>query len=185
MGKATFTLGVFGVACRNDKDILRIKVNVRTDQEAQRKAAGLPEDSKVLIFDLPGGSVEREDFPDVTMASLFRVLCREVAEETGGCAVDCAGDFSAPFLVVTNNQDDAKPVGDIALWMPIILRGIPIPSSEALAHPWITLDQLEAETEYRAVGKLGRVGRTARMIRAGFEWFEERKKLYPGFSQLE
>lgn len=174
VSKATFTIGVFGLACWNDKGILRIKVNERTDQARQKKIAGLPEDCPVKIIDMPGGGVEISDFPDPKQASLWTVLEREIAEETGGCKIDSGGPFSEPFMVVTNNQDDNKPTGDIAFWMPVVLHGKPLPTSEAQNHPWITLQQLDAETEFRAVGGLGKAGRTGSMIRAAFCWYAER-----------
>lgn len=173
MSKATFTIGVFGLACWKDNGLLRIKVNERADQVRQRKIAGLPEDSPVKIIDMPGGGVEISDFPDPKQAFLWTVLERKIAEETGGCKIESIGHFSEPFLVVTNNQDDDKPTGDIAFWWPIVLMGRPRPTSEAQDHPWITLQQLNAETEYRAVGGLGKSGRTGRILRAAFSWYED------------
>jgi len=38
MPKATLTAGVFGCACWNDNDLLKIMVNVRTDQVPSKKA---------------------------------------------------------------------------------------------------------------------------------------------------
>jgi len=175
VAKATFTVGVFGLACWNDNGTLRIKVNERTDQERQKKLANLPDDSTVKIVDMPGGGVKLEDFPEPKQASLMGVLRREVSEETGGCTIESNAEFSGPFMVVTNNQDDSKPAGDIAFWMPVVLRGKLQPSDEAQDHPWITLAQLEEETEYRAVGGLGKAGRTGRMIKAAFEWYFERR----------
>lgn len=185
MSKATFTVGVFGLACWNNHDTLHIKVNERTDQKRQRKLAGLPENSTVKIIDMPGGGVELLDFTDLKQTSLFDVLRREIMEETGGCAIRQAGPFSEPFMVVTNNLEDSKPTGDIAFWMPVILKGKPRPTSEAQDHPWITLDQLEEETEYRAVGSLGKIGRTGRMIRAAFAWYGDRRGIPECFSTPE
>lgn len=173
MAKATFTMGVFGLACWNDNGTLRIKVNVRTDQERQRELAKLPADSKVLIVDMPGGGVEIEDFPDTKQANLLDVLKREVAEETGGCTLDfIPADWFGPVMVVTNISDPAKPTGDIAFWRPIKLHGKPKPTSEALDHPWVSEQQLDKETEYRCVGGLGKAGRTGRMLKAAFDFYE-------------
>jgi hypothetical protein len=99
------------------------------------------------------------------------VLEREVAEETGGCTIKPLADFSGPFMIVTNNQDESRPSGDIAFWMPIILIGEPRQSDEAAEHIWITPEQFFEGSEYRCVGKLGNLGRTGRMIRAAFEFF--------------
>jgi hypothetical protein len=171
MTKATFTVGVFGLPCRKNKNNqLCIMVNVRTDQEKQRALAGLPVDSLVKIIDALGGGVELEDFPDIKDASFFKVLEREIAEETGGCTIKSFADFSGPFMIVTNNQDEGKPTGDIAFWMPIILTGNPQQSDEAAEHVWITREEFESQSKYRCVGKLGNLGRTGRMIRAAFEF---------------
>lgn len=186
MAKATFTVGVFGLACLKDDDgTLRIKVNVRTDQEKQRKLAGLSEDSKVLIVDMPGGGVELADFPEPKDALLFDVLAREIKEETGGCTIRALGHFSGPFMVVTNNQDETKPTGDLAFWVPVLLCGTPQPTAEALDHPWITFQQFETETEYRAVGGLGKAGRTGRMLRDAFEFYNTHRRSSKYFSVFE
>lgn len=173
MSKATFTTGVFGLAARKDGlGNLRIKVNVRTDQERQKKLAGLPADSKVKIVDMPGGGVDFNDFPEPKKANLFDVLRREVSEETVGCTIEPFGELRGPFMAVTNNTDEMKPSGDMAFWVPIKLRGNPKPSNEALEHPWISREQFEAEDEYRCVSGLGKAGRTGRMIRAAFDFYE-------------
>jgi len=173
LSKATFTFGVSGLAARKDGfGNLRIMVNVRTDQERQKELAGLPVDSKVKIVDIPGGGVDFEDFPEPKKADLFNVLKREVAEETGGCTIESLGEFRGPLMVVTNNTDNKKPSGDMALWMPIKLHGDPKPSDEASEHPWISREQFEAEDEYRCVSRLGKAGRTGRMIRAAFDFYE-------------
>lgn len=173
MAKATFTVGVFGLACHIGEDgKLRIKVNVRTDQERQRALAKLPPDWPGKIIDMPGGGVDLEDFPDPKAASLLEVLSREIAEETGCTTEPLASDFRGPVMVVTNISDAAKPCGDLAFWIPILLRGHPVPTAEAADHPWITQEQLDAETEYRPVGGLGKAGRTGRMLRAAFAFYE-------------
>lgn len=185
MSKATYTIGVFALACWNDNGTLRIKVNERTDQERQKRNAGLPSDSTVKIIDMPGGGVQLEDFPDPKEASLLDVLKREVSEETGGCTIEPHGAFSGPVMVVTNNRDDSRPTGDIAFWLPVVLKGKLQTSVEAQDHPWITRDQLVEETEYRAVGGLGKAGRTGRMIIAAFAWYTERKDTDRFFSTPE
>ncbi len=168
-----FTFGGFGLAARkNGLGIVCVKVNVRTDQERQKKLAGLPADSKVKIIDAPGGGVDFNDFSKSKQANLFEVVEREILEETGGCTIEKVGEFSEPFVVVTNNTDDKEPSGDIASWVPVKLHGDPKPSDEALEHPWISREQFEAENEYRCVGQLGKAGRTGRMIRAAFDFYE-------------
>lgn len=176
MANATFTVGVFGLACWNDNGTLRIKVNVRTDQARQRELAKLPVESKVMIVDMPGGGVDLEDFPDMKQANLLDVLTREVAEETDGCTLTITTtDFFGPVMVVTNNSNAAKPAGDIAFWRPIKLHGTPKPTSEALDHPWVSEQQLDDETEYRSVGGLGKAGRTGRMLKAAFAFYESHR----------
>jgi len=152
--KATFTVGVFGLACWNDNGTLRIKVNERTDQKRQKELAGLPNDSTAKIIDMPGGGVELEDFSQSKKETLLDILRRVVDEETGGCTFSSSGEFSQPFMVVTNNQDNSLVTGDIAFWMPICLIGKPKPTNEAQNHPWITFSQLNEEDEYRAVAAL-------------------------------
>ena len=172
MAKATFTVGVFGLACRKDgHGKLRIKVNIR-DQERQKRLAGLPADAKVKIIDIPGGGVEFKDFPIPEQANLFQALQREIREETRGCEIESLGEFRGPFMVITNNDRDMKAAGDLAFWMPIEIHGDPKPSDEALGHPWISREELETENVYRCVGKLGKAGRTGRMIRAAFDFYE-------------
>lgn len=170
VARALFKVGVFGLACWNDNGVLRIKVNVRTDQETQRKKIGLT-DPNIKIIDMPGGGVEIEDFSG-QQVSLFEVLQREIAEETGGCSIKSVGDFSAPYMVALNTQPPDGVVGDLAFWMPVILKGRPKPSAEALDHPWINLEQLEAETEYRVVAGLGKAGRSGQMLRAAFAFYQ-------------
>lgn len=169
MSKATFTAGFFGAAARKDKNgKVRIKVNVRTDQERQKKLAGLSTESDVKIIDMPGGGF---NFNEIS-AYPFDVLRREISEETGGCMIESVGEFHGPSMIVNNNTDEDKPSGDMAFWMPVKLHGSPSPSDEALEHPWISREQFEAENEYRCVGKLGKAGRTGRMILAAFDFYE-------------
>jgi len=183
VAKATFTVGVFGLACWNDNGTLRIKVNVRTDQERQRELAKLPADSQVLIIDMPGGGVDLEDFPDIKAANLLEVLRREFAEETGGCHFHTlTDDFSGPVMVVTNNQDGTKPAGDLAFWRPIRMYGKPRPTNEALDHPWVSEKELDEETTYRCVGGLGKAGRTGRMLKAAFGFYQAHRDQSQYFS---
>lgn len=184
--KATFTTGVFGLAARKDGlGKIRIKLNVRTDQERQKKIAGLPADSKVKIVDIPGGGVDFDDFPEPKKADLFAVLRREISEETGGCTIELLGELRGPFMVVTNNTDETKPSGDMAFWAPINLFGGPKPSDEAMEHPWISREQFENENEYRCVSGLGKTGRTGRMICAAFDFYEANESREEFFSHPE
>jgi len=186
VAKATFTVGVFGLACWDDNGTLRIKVNERTDQKKQRELAKLSPDSTVKIIDMPGGGVDLEDFPEMKQANLLEVLRREVAEETGGCSFETpTDDFSSPVMVVTNNTDQSKPTGDIAFWRPIVLHGTPKPTNEALDHPWVSEQQLDEETEYRSVGGLGKAGRTGRMLKAAFAFYKSHRGLPQYFSKPE
>ncbi|MEK7541166.1 MAG: hypothetical protein AAB529_02975 [Patescibacteria group bacterium] len=180
--KASFTVGVFGLAARLVDGIVRIKVNVRTDQERQKQLAKLLADSPVKIVDMPGGGVSFDDFSLLKGEGLLAVLRREIAEETGGCTIQPLGEFSGPVMVATNDKDLAKPIGDIAFWMPVKLIGEPKPSNEALDHPWISREQFEAETEYRCVSGLGKAGRTGRMIRTALDWFEANQHRFEVFS---
>jgi 8-oxo-dGTP pyrophosphatase MutT (NUDIX family) len=170
MARATFAVGVFGLACWNDSGTLRIKVNVRTDQEAQRKKASAA-DPNIKFVDLPGGGVELKDLSS-RQSPLLDALRREIAEETGGCSIEPVGDFSAPYLVVSNAEAHDRPAGDLAFWMPVVLKGRPRPSAEALDHPWLSLQQVEAETEYRVVAGLNNAGRSGRMLRAAFAFYQ-------------
>ena len=171
MPKATFTAGVYGCACWNDNSLLKIKVNVRTDQIHQRELVGLPTDSDVLIIDLPGGGAMFEDFVGTEKGTLFAILQREIEEETGGCTIKQVGLWSQPYMAIKNEAAKQGTVGDLAFWTPIVLSGRPVPTDEALDHPWITLRELETEDKYRTVGGLGNLGRTARMLREAFEFF--------------
>lgn len=175
--KAKFTLGIFGVVGSvNSRGEICILVNVRTDQEKQLKAAGLPIDSAVKIIDLPGGGVELEDFPVPAEADLLDALRREVVEETG-CSIKDIGNLSSPFVFVTNNQNETEPAGDLAFWAPIKIVDELQLSDEASEHPWITLRQLVNENRYRCPGRLGIDGRMGRMIREAFEFF----RLHPEY----
>jgi hypothetical protein len=168
--KATIfsTLGVFGLAARlreldDDVKAIEIHVNERTDQARQKALAKLIEESPVRIIDCPGGGVMEGE-------TLIEALIREIREETCGCSFLPLAEFSKP-LAFLNPNELTKPA-DMALWMPIKLIGQPMPSPEALSHPWITRKQFEAEFPFRPVSGLGKLGRTGQMIKAAFEWFE-------------
>ena len=163
-----FNVGVFGIPAKIDADgIVRIKVNVRTDQEAQRKLAKLDPTSTVLLVDCPGGAVGNQDkgIDDAALA-------REIAEETGGCTITPRGEFRLPFDL--KPKEDGTP-GDLAYWKPVVLHGEPKPSNEALDHPWVTRAELEAATKYRAISGLGLAGRTGKMMVAAFDFYEANK----------
>ncbi|MGD0577152.1 MAG: NUDIX hydrolase [Candidatus Staskawiczbacteria bacterium] len=169
-GLPSFTIGVFGLAAKIIGGVVRIKVNVRTDQERQWQAAKLNPIPGVQIIDCPGGGV-------CVLESLEDALKREIREETGGCDICIMGRFRPPIPFI--NNDPSKP-SDLAVWAPVVLIGDPKPSNEASSHPWITREQLEAETEYRCVSGLGNKGRTGQMLRAAFDWYEDeanRKKV--------
>jgi hypothetical protein len=171
--RATFTVGVFGLAAKIVDGVIRIKVNVRTDQERQKELAKLPANSTVKIIDMPGGGVEFEDFSSLKKEGLFSVLSREIKEETGGCIIiQTSAFFCGPYLAAVNGEDPTKPVGDIAFWMPIKLIGEPKPTNEASEHPWMSRAQFNAEAPYRCVSGLGKLGRTGQMICAAFEHYE-------------
>lgn len=169
MGKRIFKMhvGVFGLAAIIDAGgKIRIKLNERTDRARQLQIANLPPTSKVRIVDCPGGGVDDKD------TSLTDAVIREIAEETGGCKFLPMGQFSAPFPLF-NNMDWSKPA-DMAMWTPGLLEGDPQPSAEAVSHPWISREEFEAETEWRCVSGLGNKGRTGRMVREAFEFYEAR-----------
>lgn len=160
--KATFSVGVFGIPAKVIDGIIKIKVNVRTDQANQRKLANLPEDSTILLVDCPGGAVKPGD------TSLEQALAREIAEETGGCTMESLGDFREPLQLM---KDPSKPY-DLAFWKPVRLIGEPQPSNEASDHPWVSMKELETADKYRAVSGLGLSGRTGRMMVAALEFYE-------------
>ena len=160
-----FSMGVFGLAARLRKVgevfLVEIHVNERTDQEKQKKIAGIDPSSPVRIIDCPGGGVQEGETP-------MEALVREIREETCGCTIESLGNFSEPLFFL--NKDPSKP-SDAAMWMPIKLFGEPQPSNEALSHPWITLEEFEAEFPYRPVSGKGKLGRTGQMMHTGINWF--------------
>lgn len=171
--KRIFNIGVFGIPAKLVLGDVRIKVNVRTDQDYQWKAAKLDPIPGVQLVDCPGGAVGPED-----VTSLEDALKREIAEETGGCQIRITGPFSEPFVYM--NPDPDKPC-DIAVWAPIILLGEPKPSNEALDHLWISLDEFNAEKPYRCVSGLGNKGRTGRMMATALSYYQSFRHL-PIFS---
>jgi hypothetical protein len=170
MDKAVFHVGVFGIPAKLVDGVVRIKANVRGDEAEQSRQWGLAKLAPipgVSIIDCPGGAVKPGD------KSLEAALRREVAEETGGCKIGLLGNFSQAFEFMSEGTVE-KPA-DLACWCPIRLIGEPKPSTEASAHPWISMAEFEAETPYRCVSGLGNKGRTGRMMRAALQWYEQNK----------
>ncbi len=168
MGKALATTGVFGIPAKIVDGKVRIKVNVRTDQEKQKDTAKLPKDSTVLLVDCPGGGRQNKE----TKGDALR---REIFEETGGCTITLTGNFSPdPDLDLIKDGTTESP-DDYAFWAPIVLHGDPKPSNEALDHPWVSREELETATKYRAVSGLGLKGRTGRMMVAALDFYEANK----------
>lgn len=164
----SFSVGVFGIPAKIDADgKVRIKVNVRTDQEYQRNVARLDPASTILLVDCPGGTVDTDDKTIDDSA-----LAREIAEETGGCTITPKGEFRPPFALLPKEDGTG---GDLAFWKPVVLHGEPKPSKEALDHPWITREELEAATKYRPVSGLGLLGRTGKMMVAALDFYESNK----------
>ena len=120
---------------------------------------------------LPGGRVEEGETDQVA-------LTREVEEETGGCNIVSLGDFREPLPLM---GDSSKP-SDLAFWKPVLLNGKPHPSNEALDHPWVSREELEAATQYRAISGLGLAGRTGRMMLAALDFYEAHKNVPNLFS---
>lgn len=168
--KATFNVGVFGIPAKLIGNIVKIKVNVRTDQANQKKIAGLPEDSQVQLVDCPGGAVKPGD------TSLWEALKREIGEETGGCTIEPLGKFRQPLELMKGSSYD------LAFWRPVRLNGQPQPSDEASDHPWVSRQELETADKYRAVSGLGLAGRTGRMMVAALDFYETNRGDFSLFS---
>lgn len=167
-----FSIGVFGLAAKITNGVVRIKVNVRTDQERQWKAAKLEPIPGVQIVDCPGGAVWQNE-------SLIDALRRELKEETSGCDIKVMDTFSKPLPFL--NADLTKP-SDMAMWAPIVLIGEPKASNEALAHPWISRVELEAESPFRPVSGLGWKGRTGQMMSQALAFYEANRHCSELFS---
>ena len=120
-----FSIGVFGLAAKIINGIVRIKVNVRTDQDRQWAAAKLSPISGVQIVDCHGGAIQLGE----TQAE---ALTREIREETGGCEIRITGAFSKPLPFL--NTDLSKP-SDMAIWVPVVLIGEPKPSNRGTGSP--------------------------------------------------
>lgn len=157
-----FTIGVFGLAAKLENGVVRIKVNVRTDQERQWELAKLNPIQGVQLVDCPGGGIMEGETP-------ISALVREIKEETGGCTFEPIGEFSKPLFFF--NADLSKP-SDAAMWIPIKLIGKPKPSNEALSHPWISQAEFDAQEPYRCISGLGKLGRTGQMMAQALAWFD-------------
>lgn len=86
-GVFRFNVGLFGIPAKIVDGVVRIKVNVRTDQEDQRELAKLPKDSPILMVDCSGGAVGENEDPDDS------ALAREISEETVDCTITPKGEF--------------------------------------------------------------------------------------------
>lgn len=166
-------VGIFAVIARQGtQGDVEVLINVRTDQERQRQAAGLPDDWSGKIVDLPGGTLQIGD------SSFEQCLEREITEETGGCDSKMIGDgFIGPFPLIKPETGSADKPHDLAFVAACELFGEPRPTAEASEHRWVTWQQLEAEQEVRLPGKLGKTGRMAKMIHAAVTTFCESKEL--------
>lgn len=166
-------IGIFAVIARqNSQSEVQVLVNVRTDQERQQRAAGLPDDWSGKIVDLPGGTLQIGD------SGFEQCLEREIAEETGGCdSKMIGGNFIGPFPLIKNDTGSAEKPHDLAFVAACELFGEPQPTAEASEHRWVTWRQLETEQEVRLPGKLGKTGRMAKMIHAALTTFCESKNL--------
>ena len=169
MSKALATTGVFGLPAKILDGNIRIKVNVRTDQERQWQLAKLEPIAGVQIVDCPGGGLQQgEDFE--------KGLRREIREETGDCEIKFSSSlkyFSKPYSFF--GEGTAEKPNDYAFWAPIVLLGDSKPSNEALAHPWISFEEFLKENPYRCVGGLGNKGRTGQMLRSAFMFYEQNR----------
>lgn len=171
--KVFFYVGVFGIPAKLVNGVIKIKCNVRTDQEKQREIAQLPSESKILLVDCPGGAVKHGD------ESLDQAMNREIGEETGGCQVQ---PLTLGFFAPLELMGKRLAPYDLAFWKPIILIGQPKPSDEASDHVWLSRQELETGDKYRPVSGLGLAGRTGRMMIAALNYFESRTHMLEIFS---
>ncbi|OGY31204.1 MAG: hypothetical protein A3C02_04785 [Candidatus Andersenbacteria bacterium RIFCSPHIGHO2_02_FULL_45_11] len=163
---ALFKVGLFAVIGRIiNQNSVGILVNVRTDQEKQRKLAELPDDWEGVIVDLPGGTFQMGDDTFQTC------LAREIREETGGCEPGFFASILGPFPMIKADTGTADKPHDLAFVAACEITGEPIPTPEASEHRWVTWKQLQEETEFRLPGKLGKNGRMAKMIEAAMPLF--------------
>lgn len=158
---ALFKVGIFAVIGRlNYQNEVEILVNVRTDQEKQRKLADLADDWLGMVVDLPGGTLQIGDL------SFEQCLEREIAEKTAGCDSKLLSNIFGPFPLIKAETGTAEKPHDLAFVAAVELFGEPRPNREASEHRWVTWKQLEAEQEVWLPGKLGKTGRMAKMISA-------------------
>ncbi|MBI3256026.1 MAG: NUDIX domain-containing protein [Candidatus Andersenbacteria bacterium] len=185
---ALFKVGLFAFIARITGSLdVEFLVNVRTDQERQRKNAKLPDDWPGKIVDLPGGTFQvrekvqtddgEEELPgDPDFESC---LTREVGEETAGCEIKPVTDnFSPAFPLIKAETGTSEAPHDLAFIRVMNIIGQPRPNAEASEHRWVTLDQLKAETEVRFPG-LGKNGRMARMATWALQEFLDHFKPQP------
>ena len=84
--KRTFNVGVFGIPARIIYDVVRIKVNVRTDQDYQRTLAKLPEDSTYFWLIAPAVQLVPQTIWDSTKLWLVKSLKRLVDAQSSKTA---------------------------------------------------------------------------------------------------
>lgn len=186
MSKATFTTGVFGLAARRTyQENTHRSWNVRTDQERQKKIAGLPADSKVKIVDIPGGGVDFDDFPEPKKADLFAVLRRDFRRnwrlhDRTAWRIAKLRSWLLPTTPMKRNHRAIWPSGRQSIFSADQNRRM---------RPWNIHGSpagiFENENEYRCVSGLGKTGRTGRMICAAFDFYEANESREEFFSHPE